>query len=81
MLDSEESCSRAGVLKRIPEKELCTPEEFLAARRRLASDSKLAPVAFREIEGQHLMFPFFHDRKEEVIATETTSLLMKGLDV
>ena len=28
LLDSEESCSRVGVLKRIPEAELSTPEEF-----------------------------------------------------
>ena len=31
MLDTEESCSRIGVLKRVPENELSTPEEFLAA--------------------------------------------------
>jgi hypothetical protein len=32
VMDKEESCSRVGVLKRIKENELTTPEEFLASR-------------------------------------------------
>lgn len=32
VMDKEESCSQVGVLKRIKENELTTPEEFLASR-------------------------------------------------
>ena len=36
-MDTEESCSRVGVLKRLPDDELTTPEEFLANRLPLLS--------------------------------------------
>jgi len=38
MMDTEQSCSRVGVVKRINDDELCTPEEFLANQSPLDGD-------------------------------------------
>ena len=72
MLDKEESCSRAGVLKRIPESDLSTPEEFLATRQQLTTDDtgNLAPAAFCNAEDDG-----------EVTVTESTPLLGTTLSV
>jgi hypothetical protein len=94
MLDTEESCSRAGVLRRVPEEELSTPEEFLAAHDHddAASlpNNNLAPAAALtkddDEEGQFGVAPvdeaFFSAAKGDKIPSESTPLLTKdGLDV
>ena len=74
MLDTEESCSRAGVLKRVPEEELSTPEEFLAARSDTAANN-LGPVALVE-DDEESQFVTIEQAAEE-IPSESTPLLTK----
>lgn len=84
LLDSEESCSRAGVLKRIPEDELCIPEEFLASRKKLRSSDDPVPVGAgkQNEEGEILRLPSTQEQKRQTTTTtETTPLIVKGWDV
>lgn len=85
MLDTEESCSRAGVLKRVPEEELSTPEEFLAARAADAETDNLAPAGLTaedEEEGQFADVAVQETKEDDEIPSESTPLLTKdGLDV
>jgi hypothetical protein len=89
MLDTEESCSRAGVLKRVPEEELSTPEEFLMAHAPISDTSDLVLTTEDDEEGRFVaavdesFFSAAEDTKDDnKIASESTPLLTKdGLDV
>lgn len=81
MLDTEESCSRSGVLKRVPQEELSTPEEYLAGRA-VVENVNLAPAAFSEDEFVTAVPAAEESKETDEIASESTPLLSsKGLDV
>ena len=50
-MDTEESCSRVGVLKRLPDDQLSTPEEFLSNRSSLLLDDEHDLILIDEEQG------------------------------
>lgn len=89
MLDAEESCSRLGVLRRIPEDELATPEEFLKSRASsVVSNSDQDSLSDEERGDTSNISPPPSDEAdkgeedEEAVPTEATPLISNSsLDV
>jgi hypothetical protein len=81
MLDTDESCSRIGVLKRVPEDELSTPEEYLASHATSDEEVNLAPAGLTEEDEESVKAAEETKEDSEEIPSESTPLISKTLDV